>query len=764
MVLAPWPNRYVAAAFAAAKGFFFVPRVGEIKTVTNQTPYVYIEPYIDADGWQPPYEDEQGNPISEDGINPGTIGPGLNKAMPALTDDDSTTRQLGRNSGGAWKLNRTPPDNFGNLDWRNADASEVLTWIGPPNRYWSFRNESNPWYQPRIYRRGQLYATAPERVIGCALHREAGLRIVVAATTSFPNGAGTFTLQGDGLEFADGQVDESAMYCRVADYGDETTTELWDASEFDALVAQYEAATTAAAQDDLRTQIKNYAGRWHDLQLRGHAALIDTSIPEMQSAQYPNRRIPADVWPWHFNASGNQGQTLRRQSAYSAATLSNGMDISADVRAYRYERIKVDIAFGVQTVTIDKGKITEFEVQILAPTITPQRIHGDRFPRLDVQADFNVIDNSEAEPAQTNGTTFTSLDVDNTMGFDQSRSGSVVIAVDYVGDAEVLGYLDLSDAITADSEIIATVVRIGYFSYPDFFWLIQTQSVAWTGSFDRTTSLALRWGVYSATLRDITVHATIDSNVSEASSGDFSGTVSYSANVTAIEREIQFADLRGDTAVLREQEDDVTLGGDRDIGPLADGAPRVTGDYPDVGWTIDSASIAAVDARLNLRDFFDATYGTTSRTTRIRLVTDGAAPQTLLDNLSADVSGPGAPADSHVSIYIPPFKASSIAGAYAGFSVEGLASAAGGMATSGETDRLALAGLQQEIAPMGNWAASPAGDLIGSQLVATPIESSGETQYDAVNYITGDDLVTLNGLTIPAGQQAAFYSCAFVGD
>ena len=386
MTARPWPNRITRAKLApGAQAFLFIPRVGDIVRQTEADPF-YEFPMLRGDGWTAPYYDAEGNEIREDGVNLGTVGPGLDWGMPAVTDDDGTTRQLKRDPTGAWEMTRVvTPGNFGNLDWRNADASETLTWIGPPNRYWGFDNQFEFFYQPRIYRRGRLYATAPERVIGCALYKSGATRVVVAATTSFASADGDYTSPGEGQDFADGQVDETNMYCRIGG-GEAETTDLYDAGDFADLVAQYEAAATDAERETLRGQIEAYAKRWHDLELRGHVDLIDTGVPEMQSASYPNRRLGLDVFPWHFNASGNQGQTLRRQSAYSAATLANGYDASSDVRAYRYERIKVDLAYNITTVTVAPGTPHEFEVRVLAPTITPQRIHGDRLPRLDVGA------------------------------------------------------------------------------------------------------------------------------------------------------------------------------------------------------------------------------------------------------------------------------------------------------------------------------------------------------------------------------------------
>lgn len=781
MTARPWPNRITRAQLAnRARGFVYVPRVGPVAVPA-------AIPYIDAHGWTSPYFDDEGNPIREDGVNVGTIGPGLDQFVPALTDDDGTTRQLRRRDSGQWGMRRTPPDNFGNLDWRNADASEALNWIGPPSRYWGFANSPNAWYQPRIYRRGRLYATAPEDVIGCALYREDATRVLVAATTAFTTAQGNFVQVGAGQEFADGQVDETNLYCRIAG-SEPDSTALWDGDQFDNLVAQYENATSDDERETLRAEIEAFARRWHDLELRGHADLIDTSVPEMQSAQYPNRRIGTDIWPMHFNASGTQGQALRRQSAHSVATLANGADVSSDVREYRYERIKLDIAYNVSMVTVAGGTAHEFSVTTLAPVVTPTRIHGDRMPRLDVTPTFQVSNTSEEKPtSSSNGDTWTSLDVDNSMAVNVTRTGTVTAAVDYIGDAEVFGYVDIDESVEAQASILCTLVR--EFEQVDFnaIWFQKSQSAHWDSTFGRTYSATFRWAGGTIDIIDVDASGVADTDVDiidfQSSGNPGTTTLSYSATVTERRRDLDFVDLRTGYVVARERETVATLTSslapDRRFRAPTGEPYSISGSETDVGWQISGARYYSSDAAPAMDDALTVdgelhTSVSRTRTERV-ILSDGLIPSVLFEAVGEDITDEAIEDSGHdlVSLFIPPFDThpdSLATNVWAGpLQIRGTEAVGYEgdyvMLSSGEgEDQRALGGLDWTKAAVGNWATNHIGDVIGSRLVSVPVAATGETEYHMVNHLTGGDLVALNELIVPSGEQAAFYNCAFAGD
>lgn len=804
MTARPWPNRITRAKLASgARGFLFIPRVGEL--VSQSSNFVHINHF----GWKAPYEDDDGNPISEDGINPGTLGEGLSVTLPQSTDDDGTTRQVARDRQGQWRVKREPQgENFRNLDWRDEDGREVLNWQGPPNRYWGFGNliDQPRFYQPGIYRRGRLYATAPERVIGCAIHREGTLRIVVAATTAFSSALGTFAAQGTGFEFAPGKVDETNMYCRIGG-GEPESEALFDLAAFEAKVAEYELAATAAARQTLRAEIETLARRWHDLALRDHEDLIDTSVPEMQDVANPRRRLGTDIWPVHFNAAGTEGQTLRRQSARAEEQLANGTDVVADVRHYRYERIKYSLTYNVEAVTVAAGTPWAFTVHILAPMVTPERIHGDRLPRLDVPAAFTVVDNSEPEPSVSAGTpaSFTSLDVANTMAFNESRGGSVTAAVDYQGDTAVFAQLELAETVTADSSITGTSTRSWDELDGHWFWVNASQAVVWDSTFSRQTTVTLVHPGGSLAVTDITVSTEAASDVAKAEPHEgwedarWGGTASWSAQTGRLSRRIDFADLRTGDLVVTETDEQVDFAAGVSESQFGSPVDYVSGDplltkgtppnisrgYPHSGWEgvdAQAADIAAGLAETAFMHWLDPdgpdfpgeteelpqSARTTIRQRRFHQGPDAEALETLLDrelvNIEDEVVRAGAP---RVSIYIPPFDTEpGPATGYTGFAIDGLAVPSGGdspgIATSGESDYQSLAALQWLGEPVGNWAAGMDGDLIGSEIVTLPLDGA-ETEFVPVSYLTGGDLVGLNSLTVPDGQQAAFYNVAFVG-
>lgn len=799
----------ITADAGSIYGFLYIPRVGEITTSG-----VGAVPKMESDGWQPPYFDGEGNEIREDGVNLGTVAPALDRFVPAETDDDQTTRLLTRKRGkkerGAWKMERNPPDNFGNLDWRDQEGHEVLNWLGPMNRYWNWYTdlgdspETSHWYLPQIYRKGALYATAPEDVIGCAVQVDAvtDRKILVAATTQiYSANVGFTSFVGSGTAFDDfstGQVDETNIYCRFP--GDTTEDEVFDQTTFDDLVMQYETASTQGERDTLRSQIEDHANRWYDTELRGHADLIDTSVPEMQSTAHPQRRISTDIWPFHFNASGNEGQTLRRQSAYSEAMLSNGEDISADVRYYRYERIKVGVTFTVDTVTVAEGTEHEFDVDILDLTITPTRITGDRLPRLDILPETNVVDTSEPTPSVDN-TLYNYLDVDNTISINGARSGSLVIAADYIGDTEVLGYMDLDETIAATGSADALFVRRYKDGLPDTDY---EEEVSWAATFSRSTTHSFRFSNTGDTfkLSEVTVVASADSyryqdeteNVNEEGFGD--GTNECVGDVDVITGKVNFIDLRKGVAAVVEEHEEVDfnqnlsvegydLSPGNPIEPQTDNRFAIPLGTTGNGWTFDGHPDAFSDIALEESETFQFIYypsgvggtevedieillqGTVDRKVTQRVFLFQGGIETVL-NTTTILNQQGVselPDVSRISFYVPPFTDESVYEvriAENGHEVypsdPRYAFPVGTMATSGEIDERSNGdNIPMVGSPIGNWATGQENDVMGSIIIY-----NGST-HETVNYITDGDLVDLNELIVPDGEYAAFFNCAYIG-
>lgn len=144
-------------------GFLFHPRSGEIDWKAH-TFWVGLSfrtvqfPYIKGAGWKPNGELLPGTPVEY-----------------PLADGDKGTRNVRRRWSGErkWKYIKNPPENYGNLDWKGWNTAgpgsrpdnPVLTWKGPPSRYFAegmeFQATGEPYYTPNIYESGRLLVSVP---------------------------------------------------------------------------------------------------------------------------------------------------------------------------------------------------------------------------------------------------------------------------------------------------------------------------------------------------------------------------------------------------------------------------------------------------------------------------------------------------------------------------------------------------------------------------------------------------------------------------
>jgi len=507
MTARPWPHRYTRAKLATgAKGFLFVPRVGEISSGT-----------IDAFGWVPPFFDDEDAEIREDGVNLGSLPEDGDTAVPALPEDSKTTRELRWNETfEQWDLKRRPPPKFTNLDWRGQAGDpngpqEVLHFWGPPNRYWGGGGAYPP-YTDGIYRRGSLYLRAPGHVCGCAIHKANGIVFVACMT---PQGGA----------YAAGNITHDKLYVRIVRgphaTQDSEDTALFAREDFDALVAEFNSATLVD-REQKKQEVIAYSQRWHEIDLRDHQDLVDETIPPSQQAA-DHERTEAELFPWHFNGSGTECQTLRRTTAHIVHPEIEAKDGGQfDLREYRYDRLKIGIQYDTETVTLNEGT----EIVLVDPTIAASRIPNNRVPMWAatddrVEEDYadnvgwfpfftgafpdNVIVGTETRSDCPDVSAFThnlSFDPDSIQGVmqqmsldghltestglllrhggtreepagsnlrrnsvldNQQRSQSgIVVAVDYQGDTEILATVDYTETITASHELIDSNINNWY--------------------------------------------------------------------------------------------------------------------------------------------------------------------------------------------------------------------------------------------------------------------------------------------------------------
>lgn len=97
-----------------------------------------------------------------------------------LIDNDAGTKLLTRDEKGEWSVDNNPPENYGNLDWKDGEGT-VLTFRGPASRYFphdtsivpgfTFMEESlgisgaedtYTVFSPYVYEKGEVIAIAPK--------------------------------------------------------------------------------------------------------------------------------------------------------------------------------------------------------------------------------------------------------------------------------------------------------------------------------------------------------------------------------------------------------------------------------------------------------------------------------------------------------------------------------------------------------------------------------------------------------------------------
>lgn len=145
-------------------GFLFHPRSGEIDwkayTFWAELAYRTVQfPYIKGSGWKP-----NGDPLLWSPVE-----------YP-LADGDKGTRNVRRRWSGSrkWKYIKNPPENYGNLDWKGwdvgmggdpPDEAPILTWKGPPSRYFAeglvCPATQQLYYGTRIYQGGEVVGDLP---------------------------------------------------------------------------------------------------------------------------------------------------------------------------------------------------------------------------------------------------------------------------------------------------------------------------------------------------------------------------------------------------------------------------------------------------------------------------------------------------------------------------------------------------------------------------------------------------------------------------
>lgn len=142
---------------SALGNFFTHPRTGEIAIKTYHIDRLnFTYDYIDNGGTNPAGEALPNNQIAY-----------------ILDDNDRGTKLFykGISSDSTWNVNINPEDNYGNIDWieyiyPNSTVTDktktVLTWKGPPSRYWSENvRPEGIHFGMSIYEAGSIKATLP---------------------------------------------------------------------------------------------------------------------------------------------------------------------------------------------------------------------------------------------------------------------------------------------------------------------------------------------------------------------------------------------------------------------------------------------------------------------------------------------------------------------------------------------------------------------------------------------------------------------------
>jgi len=269
-------------------GFLFHPRSGEIDwkahTFWAGLAYRTVQfPYVKGAGWQP-----NGKPLEW-----------LPVEYP-LADDDKGTRNIKRRGNGKWKYIKNPPENYGNIDWKGRSTAApgersnapVLTWKGPPSRYFAegmeFPPTGEPYYTPNVYESGRALVSVPVSEEPAQYMGEPVPYVVLGAALT--------------------RDAEDEMWLVVV------------AKEY------YYNASTGESRNALRIAARNYK----DLDDKLNDWYHEEDNPEGWRILLDGGNFPA-ASPWHFNASGTESSSVH---AFTIHTITVNINtLSAEMAA-----------------------------------------------------------------------------------------------------------------------------------------------------------------------------------------------------------------------------------------------------------------------------------------------------------------------------------------------------------------------------------------------------------------------------------------------
>ncbi len=415
------------------------------------------------------------------------------------------------NSSGVWKLSNKADLAAGNIDWKgwyvNGIPTKVLSWVGPAARYFT-PSMSFDEFTTIIYQAGEVFALAPAPVLGAALMKDSGGKEWLIAIC--------FQLGAD------------VVYRRPNKKGNSP--------------ALFNAVTNPEGWQ----QIGSFTG-----QTGGQQA--DT--------------------PWFFNSSGTEAQTMRWALRNVQGALNQ---MVSDTNNGTFPIIPANIG---QDYFLDRLKI-----QITDAAATLQNLGNSVVNRNSNASYSNALQCTENCPivsAQTFcivRTTIGSLDPSLTVqqALDNSPRGSIeqtangqsisatngtyVVAVDYIGDTEVLAeYItdaQETDVINIDTTIRGTICQ-DVFGTNNFYPTVPVDQVAlkqstWAHNFTSLVNNRLRMGSIEYPIKEINFD--ISSLATETKGlNNFQENQDFKTPKT-LWRTIQYADLRNATLLYLEDE------------------------------------------------------------------------------------------------------------------------------------------------------------------------------------------------------------------
>ena len=101
-----------------------------------------------------------------------------------LTPDYTPLDSIGgarvvQRQGGVWKVTQQANRVAGNVDWKGRESGEVVSWQGPPSRYFGLGEQTRA-----LYRGGALWTQAPQLVLGAAVSGVTPSKRLIVATKS----------------------------------------------------------------------------------------------------------------------------------------------------------------------------------------------------------------------------------------------------------------------------------------------------------------------------------------------------------------------------------------------------------------------------------------------------------------------------------------------------------------------------------------------------------------------------------------------------